>query len=98
VESIIATGAAAVVTGYLVELLKLALPDIDAAWIVLFSVVAGIGSALLVGVASGQPWEAAAVATRILEGIAAAATAAGLTRTMQRADVARFDAQHRPDA
>ncbi len=96
-ESVIAASSAALVTGYLVELAKLAVPDIEPWLVVLVSLSAGILSAFLIATASGAPLDAAGIATRILEGVGAAAAAAGLTRTMQRADVARFDAQHRPE-
>ena len=96
-ESVIVASSAALVTGYLVELAKLALPDIEPWLVVLVSLTAGVLSAFLIATASGAPLDAAGIATRILEGIAAAAAAAGLTRTMQRADTARIDATHRAD-
>jgi formate-dependent nitrite reductase membrane component NrfD len=96
-DSIIAASSAALVTGYLVELVKLAIPDVPPWLVVVVSLAAGILSAFLIATASGAPLDAAGIATRILEGIAAAAAAAGLTRTMQRADTARMEATHRPD-
>lgn len=96
-ESVIAASSAALVTGYLVELVKLAVPDIRAWVVVVVSLCAGIASAFLIAVSVGAPLDAAGIATRILEGVGAAAAAAGLTRTMQRADIARLDAIHQPD-
>jgi uncharacterized membrane protein len=96
-ESVIAASSAALITGYLVELVKLAVPDVPPWLVVLVSLTAGILSAFLIAIASDAPLDTAGIATRIVEGIAAAAAAAGLTRTMQRADLARVDATHRPD-
>ena len=76
-ESVIAASSAALVTGYLVELAKLAVPDIEPWLVVLVSLSAGILSAFLIATASGAPLDAAGIATRILEGVGAAAAAAG---------------------
>jgi len=97
VESVIAASSAALITGYLVELVKLAMPDIPPWLVVVVSLCAGIASAFLIAVSVGEALNAAGIATRILEGVGAAAAAAGLTRTMQRADTARLDVTHRPD-
>ena len=96
-ESVIAASSAALVTGYLVELVKLAVPDVPPWLVVVASLSAGILSSFLIAVSMGAPLDAAGIATRILEGVGAAAAAAGLTRTMQRADIARLDATHQPD-
>lgn len=93
-ESVVTITSAAVLTGYVVEFVKMAAPNVRP-WIsVLVAVVAGIMSALIIAVSTGATMDAASIATRIVEGVAAAATAAGLTRTVARAEQTKIDAMH----
>lgn len=93
-ESVVMVTSAAVLTGYIVEFVKMAAPNAKP-WIsVLVAVLAGIVSALIIAISTGATMDAAGIATRVVEGIAAAATAAGLTRTVVRAEQAKMDAIH----
>jgi len=93
-ESVVTVTSAAVLTGYIVEFTKMAAPNAKPWVSVLVAVLAGIVSALVIAVSTGAAMDASGVATRIVEGIAAAATAAGLTRTVARAEMAKLDAMH----
>lgn len=81
-DSLITVSSSAMVAGYLVEFVKLAWPNVPSWASVLAAVLSGIIAAFLISTAQGDTFTAALIAQRILEGIAAAATAAGLTRTM----------------
>ena len=84
-DSLITVSSSAMVAGYLVEFVKLAFPN-KPAWIsVLAAVLSGIAASFLISLAQGQAMTTTLAARLILEGIAAAATAAGLTRTIAAA-------------
>lgn len=93
-DSIVEIGSAATVAALVVALFKLAWPTSPSWALVLAAVVGGIGSSFLVAAAGGEAvWGLQAIAGTALQGIFAAAAAAGVTRTDARANVVRADAQ-----
>ena len=86
------TGAAALVCGYLVALFKMAAPNSKTATLVIIAIVSGIFATALVSVANGSTYNLKDVAQWIIQGVIAAAGAAGLTRTDGRAQEVREDA------
>jgi hypothetical protein len=84
-DSLITVSSSAMVAGYLVEFVKMAFPN-KPSWVsVLAAVLSGIMASFLISLAQDQTLTATTAARLILEGIAAAATAAGLTRTIAAA-------------
>lgn len=92
-NTILETTACSVVTSYLVSLYKLALPSAPSWALVLCALFAGLVSAALVTMAGTEPITQQTIATTILQGIGAAAIAAGLTRTDQAAEEKRAEAK-----
>lgn len=90
-DPFIEAGAAAIVAGYLVALWKMAQPTAPSWALVVVSLVAGIGSSFLIAVAEGAVLTAQVGAQIGIQGVAAAAIAAGLTRTDSAAEAKRPD-------
>lgn len=95
-DPIVEAGAAAMVAGYLVAFAKLALPRIASWVLVVASLAAGISSAFLFALAAGVAMAPQTGAETIIQGIIAAAIAAGLTRTDNAAEAKRPDGEHLP--
>lgn len=91
-DPILGTGAAAVVAGYLVAFYKLGAPGAPSWALVLVALLGGVGSAALVGLAEGVVLTQQTLAQIGLQGIGAAAIAAGLTRTDAAGEARRDDA------
>ena len=90
-DPIVEAGAAAMIAGYLVALYKHAQPS-TASWsLVVVAIIAGIASAFLIALASGLILNAQTGAQTAIQGIIAAAVAAGLTRTDAAAEAKRPD-------
>jgi len=87
------TGAAALVCGYLVALFKMAFPNAKTATLVIVAIFSGVLATVLVSVANGSTYDLKDVAQWIIQGVIAAAGAAGLTRTDGRAQEVRESAQ-----
>lgn len=96
-ESAVVVTSAAVLTGYVVEFFKLSVPNAKPWMSVLVAIMSGVTSALILAIATGSDLGPSSVATRIIEGIAAAAAAAGLTRTVAKAEQVKIDAMHEVD-
>jgi len=100
VNPVLQTTSASVPTSYIVSFFKLAVPTANSAAIVVVAVLAGLASSVLVtmmtgGIAATQ----AGIATVIVQGIFAAAVAAGVTRTDQAGENKRGvtqAAEHKP--
>jgi ABC-type uncharacterized transport system permease subunit len=97
VESVVVVTSAAVLCGYIVEFFKLSVPNAKPWMSVLVAIMSGVASAIILAIATGSDLGPSSVATRIIEGIAAAATAAGLTRTVAKAEQVKIDAMHEID-
>lgn len=85
-------GAAAVVAGYLVAFYKIAAPAAPSWALVLVSLLSGVGSALLIAVGEGATLTSQVAAQVVVQGVGAAAIAAGLTRTDSAGEGRREDA------
>lgn len=85
--ALIATSAAALPTSYIVSMFKAAKPDASTASIIVVASLAGIACSVLIGLALGTllPLAAQSVAIVLLQGIGAAAAAAGVDRTANSA-------------
>ena len=83
------TGAAALFTGYLVAMFKLAVPDAKPWILVLVSICSGILGSVLVALSTGAVVDTQLGAQWVIQGVIAAAGAAGLTRTDGRAQEVR---------
>lgn len=92
-NQIVETSAASVLTSYLVSLFKLAWPTVPSWALVIAALASGLASALLISLAGGEALTTPVIATNVLQGIGAAAIAAGLTRTDQAAQGKRDVAQ-----
>lgn len=92
-NDIAVTGAAGLVCGYLVALFKMAAPNSKTATLVIVAIVSGILATVLVSVANGGTYDLKDIAQWVIQGVIAAATAAGLTRTDGRAQEVREAAQ-----
>lgn len=90
-DPIVEAGAAAMIAGYLVAFYKLANPA-TAAWaLVVVALTAGVASAFLIALAGGLVLNTQTGAETAIQGIVAAAIAAGLTRTDNAAEARRPD-------
>lgn len=95
-DPIVEAGAAAMIAGYLVALYKHAQPMTSSALLVLVAMVSGIASAFLIAVSAGLVLDAQNGAQTAIQGIIAAAIAAGLTRTDGAAEAKRPDSDMNP--
>jgi hypothetical protein len=93
-ETVIETGAAALFAGYLVAFYKHGAPTAPSWSLVLVALLAGIGGALLAQISTSglASLTDQAIATLVIQGVVAAAGAAGLTRTDLSAEVKRQQA------
>lgn len=92
-DPIVEAGAAAMIAGYLVAFAKLAQPNIAAWLLVVTSLAAGISSSFLIALAGGLMLTTQTGAETVIQGIIAAAIAAGLTRTDNAAEAKRPDGE-----
>lgn len=90
-DPIVEAGAAAMVAGYLVALYKHANPATASWMLVVVALFAGVLSAFLIALAGGVELVAQTAAQTTIQGIIAAAVAAGLTRTDSSAEAKRPD-------
>ncbi len=93
-ETVTSIGSAAVVAGYLVALIKMAWPAAPSSALVGIAIAGGVLASFLVALASGVVIDVSGAAQYVLEGIAAAAAAAGLTRTDAAGERARSSESH----
>jgi hypothetical protein len=93
---IVEISSIATVTALFVALFKLALPTSPSWGLVIAALVAGVVASFLVSAAGGvASWGLQTIATAVLQGFLAAAAAAGVTRTDERANVVRKGARVR---
>ena len=88
-DPIVEAGAAAMIAGYLVALYKLAVPTTASWTLVVVAMIAGIASSFLIALAGGMVLDTQNGAQTVIQGIVAAAVAAGLTRTDASAEEQR---------
>ena len=88
-DSVLQTGTAAVLAGYLVAFVKMAAPDVKPWLLVVCAVVSGIVASILVSLSNGEIATSQSVANWVIRGFLSAAVAAGLTRTDGRAEAMR---------
>lgn len=82
--------------GYLVAFAKLGMPNISSALLVIVALAAGIASSALIALAGGVSLDLQTSANTAIQGIVAAAIAAGLTRTDNAAEAKRPDGDYTP--
>ena len=90
-DPIVEAGAAAMIAGYLVAFAKLGMPNISSAVLVIVALAAGVASSFLIALAGGLDLTTQTGAETTIQGIIAAAIAAGLTRTDNAAEEKRPD-------
>ena|ERR1051325_242481 len=88
-DPILTTVSAAAVAAILTNLFKLAWAAAPSWALVAVAVAAGVGSSILVSVANGATLDAQAIAGMAVQGLIAAAGAAGIDQTSQRANIQR---------
>lgn len=92
-DPVLVTISAAAVAAVLTNLFKLAWPAAPSMALAAVALLAGIGSSVLVGLANGALLDTQAIASMIIQGILAAAGAAGLDRTSAAAAAKREEAR-----
>src|SRR5215467_4062148 len=97
-SAVLQTTSASVPTSYIVSFFKMAVPKAGSASLVIVAVLAGLAtSALVTMMTTGIAFTQAGIAGVIVQGIFAAAVAAGVTRTDQAGEDKR-DAAKAPQA
>ena len=97
-SAVLQTTSASVPTSYIVSFFKMAVPKAGSASLVIVAVLAGLAtSALVTMMTTGIAFTQAGIAGVIVQGIFAAAVAAGVTRTDQAGEDKR-DAAKTPQA
>lgn len=89
VDPIVEITSAAMLAGFIVAFAKMATPSMSSAALAGVSVAAGIAVSFLIGLQAGVTITTASAAGFIIQGILAAATAAGLTRADERGETKR---------
>lgn len=92
-DFVLTTGTAATAAMLLVAMVKAAWPAVPSFAVVLSAFLSGEVMSFLVTVGQGKPLEGAELATTIIAGIFAAATAAGVRSADNKADERRGAAQ-----
>ena len=88
-DFVLTLGTAATATSLIVALVKMACPTAPSYVIVLAAVIAGIGLSFLVAIGQGSALTGQTIATSILAGVFAAASAAGVNKFNNTADEKR---------
>jgi hypothetical protein len=90
---IVETTSAATLAALGVALFKMAWATAPSWALVVAALLVGVSASFLVSAAGGDVWTQPAIATTIMQGLLAAATAAGVSRTDERANLVRTNAQ-----
>jgi hypothetical protein len=96
-DLIVGSAAAALICGYFVAGYKLSFPAAPSWTLMIAALLSGIASAFLIFFGDGGALTTQTAAQTITQGIAAAAAAAGLTRTDEAGENKRFDAKQEED-